>query len=101
MIVRPVVDDRYRCTPETHIYGTLILKCRPYGSSGLDIICRDNDCHPGYSPHERYILIALVCSTVFTYCDAGMCRTDLDVKMRIADRISHLFEIPSGREHRK
>ena len=100
-LVVAVEDDRDGEAPESHVDRTVILRGGDGRSLGFDGIGRVDDGHAGDGAHEGDVLVALVGCAVFTDGDTGMGGAELDVQVRIADRVADLLEGTTRREHGK
>ena len=65
------------------------------------IIRWNNYCHTGNRTHQCNIFITLVCRTIFTYGNTGMCCADFHIQMRITNRVTNLLKCTSCSKHRK
>ncbi len=92
---------RHGESSEAEIHGALVQDRRLHRVICLVRVGGANDRHPGNRAHKRHILKALVRRAVLTDGDARVCRTDLDVQVRVADAVPHLLEGASRRKHRE
>ena len=69
--------------------------------SGLDVVGRIDDNHARDGAHQGDIFAALMGRAVLADRDARMGRADLDVQVRVTDRVAHLLKGAAGGEHRK
>ena len=101
MITRMIIDHGYCSTSETNIYRSFIFQSGTNSGSCFHIIGRAHYYHAGNGTHQSNILVTLVGSAVLTYGDTCMGRTDLDIQMRVTDRVTYLFKSTSCCEHCK
>ena len=93
--------DRRCCTSEADVDRTIHLVGSMQHFARLHIIRRAHDRHAGDRTHESKILTALMRCTIFADGDAAVRGTDLDVQMRVSDRIAHLLIGTPRRKHGK
>ena len=101
LIIRIIIDYRHCKSSETHIYRSLMFICCKYSCSCFYIICRADHYHTWDCSHKSDIFVALMGSTIFTNGNTCMCSTDLNIVLRISDRVTNLFECTSCCEHCK
>ena len=99
LIIRSVIDHRNSQTSEPHIHRPYIFVSRAHRRSCLYVIRRIDHNHSRNRTHQSNIFITLMCRSVFTYGNSGMCCSDFYVQMRITDWISYLLISPSRRKH--
>lgn len=85
LIIRSVIDHRNSQTSEPHIHRPYIFVSRAHRRSCLYVIRRIDHNHSRNRTHQSNIFITLMCRSVFTYGNSGMCCSDFYVQMRITD----------------
>ena len=100
-VVVAVVDAFHSEAAQTDVARALVLDRRTHGRLHLVVVARVEDDHARDRAHQGDILAALVRRAVLADGDARMGADDLDVQLRIADRVAHLLERSARREHRK
>ena len=86
-----IIEDRDCIASESHINRSDIIGGSLNSGSCLDIIGRAHNNHSGDRAHQRQIFVALMARSILTYRDSGMRCADLDIEVRITDRISDLL----------
>ena len=86
---------------KAHIDRAVHLGDRHGGGLGLVGVRGADDRHAGDGAHEREILDALVAAAVLADADARVGGADLDVEVRVGDRVSNLLVGAARREHRE
>ena len=100
-IVILIENYRHRGAAKADVDRPFVLDSGSDCFSRLRIICGAHDDHSGDLAHERQVLQTLVGSAVLTDSDAGVCRADLHVQVRVADRVADLLIGAARREHRE
>ena len=76
-----------------------MLVSSTYSCSCLYIISWVNYNHSRNCTHQSDILITLMCCSIFSYRDSGMCCTNLYIQVWISNRVSYLLKCTSCCEH--
>ena len=100
-IIRFIVNYRHSQTSKTKITWTVMLIGSTNGCFCFYIIRWNNYCHTGNRTHQCNIFITLVCRTIFTYGNTGMCCADFHIQMRITNGVTNLLKCTSCSKHRK
>ena len=100
-IISFIIDYRNCQTAKSHINRSNILSSSFYSSSCFYVICRADNGHSRNCTHNSDILVTLMSSSILTYRDTGMSSTDLNVQVRISDRVTNLLKCSSCCEHSK
>ena len=72
-----------------------------YHSFRFDIIRRACNNHSRDYSHKCEVFTALMGSTIFTYRDSAVSSTDLNIDLRICDRVTNLLKCTSSCKHCK
>ena len=101
LVIRCIIDHRNCQSSKTKIYRSLMLDSGTYCCFCLDIIGRVDNNHSRDRTHQSNIFITLVCRTIFSYRDSGVCRTNFYIQFRITDGVTNLLKCTSCCKHGK
>ena len=90
-----------RIAAQAHVTRTVDLDDLLDHLFSLDAVARLDDHHAWNETHQPDIFDALMACAVLTDRQSGMRSADLDIEMRITDRIADLLKCSSGCEHGK
>ena len=100
-IIRIIIDNRNSKTAKSHVNRTYMLISCLYHCFCFNIIRRACNNHSRNCTHKCKILAALVRSTILTNGNSAVGSTNLNIQLRISNRVANLLKSTSCSKHSK